>query len=321
MRHVLLAAGIGLLAIRTLMPAASPATLPAIAAEPAAGPVCEAQWQDPARGNRIVPVRIRMPAGTGKVPVILFSHGLGGSLNAGTLWAEAWARDGNAVIHLQHEGSDSGILRNGGLRSAMSGEQLEARANDVHFVLDELARLKREGVCDLTRLDLGRIGMSGHSFGAQTTLAIAGTHYQQLSTQPFDRRVKAAIAFSPQPSIGTPDSIAFGGITMPFFTVTGTKDALPWLNKVTPEDRQRPFRAMPPGGKYLLVLAGANHGIFSGQDRAGFGNTASVPHVREVVVDATTLFWRATLHGDTAAQAALDRFAATLPAGDSFARK
>ncbi|MEO6216649.1 MAG: dienelactone hydrolase [Sphingomonas sp.] len=319
--RLLLAVGIGLLAIRTLTPVASSATSPAIAGEPAASSVCEAQWQDPARGNRIVPVRIRMPAGTGKVPVILFSHGLGGSLNAGTIWAEAWARDGNAVIHLQHEGSDSGIFRTGGLRSAMSAEQLAARTGDVHFVLDELARLKREGACDLTRLDLGRIGMSGHSFGAQTTLAIAGTHYQQLRTQPFDRRAKAAIAFSPQPSMGTPDSVAFGGITMPFFTVTGTKDALPWLNQVTPEDRQRPFRAMAPGSKYLLVVEGANHGIFSGQDRTGFGNAASAPHMRAVVIEATRLFWRATLHGDVAAQAALDGFAATLPAKDSFARK
>ena len=317
MKRLFLATGIALLAIRTLTPAASSAR----AAEPAAGPVCEAQWQDPARGNRIVPVRIRMPAGTGKVPVILFSHGLGGSLNAGTIWAEAWARDGNAVIHLQHAGSDSAIITNGTLRSAMSGEQLEARAGDVHFVLDELATLKREGACDLTRLDLNRIGMSGHSFGAQTTLAIAGTHYPRARTQPFDRRVKAAIAFSPQPSMGTPDTIAFGGILMPFMTVTGTKDALPWLNQVTPDDRQRPFRAMPPGGKYLLVLDGANHGVFSGQDRTGLGNTASVPHVHEVVIDATTLFWRATLRGDSAAKAELDRFAARLPAGDSFSRK
>ncbi|GAA0296271.1 acetylhydrolase [Sphingomonas oligophenolica] len=312
MKHLLLAVSLALVAARAAPAVATPATN---------GPVCEAQWQDPARGNRIVPVRIRMPAGTGKVPVILFSHGLGGSLDAGTIWAEAWVRDGNAVIHLQHAGSDSSIIANGTFRSAMSAQQLEARTRDVHFVLDALATRRREGACDLSRIDLARIGMSGHSFGAQTTLAIAGTHYPQARLQPFDRRVKAAIAFSPQPSIGVPDSVAFSGITMPFFSVTGTRDELPWLNKVTAEDRQRPFRAMPAGGKYLLVLAGANHGIFSGQGRAGFGNTASVTHVHAVVIEATRLFWRATLHGDTAAQAVLDRFAATLPAGDSFARK
>ena len=34
-------------------------------------------------------MRIRMPAGTAKAPVILFSHGLGGSLDGGTNWAVA----------------------------------------------------------------------------------------------------------------------------------------------------------------------------------------------------------------------------------------
>jgi len=304
-----------------LFPAALLFGTPAIAAPPAAGPVCEAQWRDAARGGRIVPVRIRMPAGTGKVPVILFSHGLGGSLDAGTLWAQAWAADGNAVIHLQHAGSDSGILRGGGLRSAMSAEQLVARAEDVHFVLDELAKRPREGACDLARLDLAHIGMSGHSFGAQTTLAVARGPGPAGGLQLGDARIRAAIAFSPQPSLVQGDAAAFGGITMPFFSITGTRDALPWLNRVTPQDRERPFRAMAPGGKYLLVLDGANHMMFGGQDRMGMPEGPPVPHVRQTVVAATTLFWRATLRGDAAARAQLDRLGETLPAGDRFERR
>src|SRR5688572_27427954 len=65
--------------------------------------VCEAIWRDTAR-DRNVPVRIRMPAGSGQVPVILFSHGLGGSRDAGTEWAQAWVQGGFAVVHLQHPG-------------------------------------------------------------------------------------------------------------------------------------------------------------------------------------------------------------------------
>jgi predicted dienelactone hydrolase len=284
------------------------------------GMVCEAQWRDVAR-NRIVPVRIRMPAGTGKVPVILFSHGLGGSLDAGTLWAEAWVRDGDAVIHLQHAGSDSGILGGGRIRSAMSIEQLRARADDVHFVIDELGKRRREGGCDLSRLDLRHIGMSGHSFGAQTTLSIAGQHYPMLATQFGDPRVKAAIAFSPQPPVAASDAAAFGGIAMPFFSITGTKDQVAWLNQVTPQDRERPFRAMAPGGKYLLVMEGANHRMFSGQDNIPLPGSTPVPHVRTVVAYATTLFWRWTLRGDAAAGAELDRLGADLPPGDRFERR
>lgn len=307
--------------MKSLFLAAIAATSIAAAPSPQpSGAVCEAQWRDAAR-NRIVPVRIRMPAGTGKVPVILFSHGLGGSLDAGTLWAEAWVRDGDAVIHLQHAGSDSGIIGSGGLRAAMSIEQLRARADDVHFAIDALAKHRREGACDLTRLDLHRIGMSGHSFGAQTTLSIAGQHYPVAGMNFGDGRVTAAIAFSPQPPVAARDTSAFGGISMPFFSITGTKDQVAWLNTVTPKDRERPFRAMAPGGKYLLVMEGANHRMFSGQDNIPLPDSSPVPHVREVVARATTLFWRWTLRGDMSAKAELDRLGATLPPPDRFEKR
>jgi predicted dienelactone hydrolase len=78
----------------------------------AAGPVCDAVWRDTARG-RDVPVRIRMPDGSGRAPLILFSHGLGGSLDGGTLWAQAWADAGFIVIHLHPPGSDRSILQSG----------------------------------------------------------------------------------------------------------------------------------------------------------------------------------------------------------------
>ena len=282
--------------------------------------VCDAQWRDATR-NRSVPVRIRMPEGNGKVPLILFSHGLGGNLDAGTIWAQAWAQNGFAVIHLQHVGSDSGILRAGGIRRAMSGEQLRARALDVRFVINEVGRRPREGACDLRRIDLGRIGMAGHSFGAQTTLAVAGTNYPIIGQRLADQRIRAAIAFSPQPTAQQPDAAAFGSISMPFFSVTGTRDAIPWLTPVTPEDRLRPFRPMPPGNKYLLVMDGADHAAFSGQDNIRLQRGPPSPHVRETVIQASLLFWKATLNNDRAAKQALDSFGASLPSKDRFERR
>jgi len=296
------------------------ATVPAIVQAAPGEQLCEAKWQDAAR-NRVIPVRIRMPAGTGKVPLILFSHGLGGSLDAGSLWAEAWVADGNAVIHLQHAGSDSGIIGNGRLLGAMSIEQLQARARDVSFAIDEVARRPREGACDLRRIDLGRIGMAGHSFGAQTTLAIAGQAYPRAGLKLADPRVKAAVALSPQPAVAQPDTLAFRDITMPFFSITGTEDRIPWLNDVTAQDRERPFRAMAPGEKYLLVMKGGNHRMFSGQDNMPLPDSSPVPHLRDVVARSTTLFWRATLRGDAAARSELDGLGTTLADGDRFERR
>jgi predicted dienelactone hydrolase len=295
-----------------LATAACALTFQACAAAAAAPTLCEARWHDGAR-NRDVPIRIRMPAGTAKVPVILFSHGLGGSLDAGTWWAEAWAADGNAVIHLQHAGSDGAALRGGRLRDAMSAVQLRNRASDVRFVLDELARRPREGACDLSRIDRSRIGMSGHSFGAQTTLAIAGAHYPFGSLA--DARVRASVALSPQPA-ALADAEAFGSIRMPFLSITGSKDELPRLNQIAPRDRERPFRAMAPGNKYLLVMEGGDHRMFGGLDRR-----PDASHVGEIVVRATKLFWRATLRGDRAAKAELDRLGSTLTGGDRFERR
>ncbi|WCM27408.1 dienelactone hydrolase [Sphingomonas sp. QA11] len=289
-------------------------------ASPAQVRVCEAQLRDVAR-NRIIPLRIRMPTGAGKVPLILFSHGLGGNLDAGTLWAEAWTADGNAVIHLQHAGSDSGIIGGGGLRRAMSIGQLRARALDVTFVIDEIGRHPHQGACDLTRIDLNRIGMSGHSFGAQTTLAVAGQVYPLADVKLADPRIKAGVALSPQQALAQPDHVAFGGITMPFLIITGTEDVLPWLTEVTSKDRERPFRAMAPGEKYLLVMQGGNHRMFGGQDNIPLPESTRVPHIRSVVARSTTLFWRATLRDDHAALAELDRFNTTLREGDRWERR
>lgn len=296
------------------------------AAVHAAAPVqiCNATWSDPARGDRPVPVRIRMPAGNGKVPLVLFSHGLGGNLDSGTDWAEAWADAGIAVVNIDHPGSDRGVVFNGQFLRAMNAEQLAARAGDVKFVLDEVFRRPREGACDLGRIDRGRIGMSGHSFGAVTTQAVSGQHYPfGLFPQFADPRIRASIAFSPSPAAMNDDKDSFGSIRIPFMSVTGTADVVPVQRRVSPGDRQRPYRAMPPGGKYLLVLDGANHMQFNGQDTLRNGIKPD-PHVRAVTIAATTAFWRANLLGDGQAAAWLatpDGLQAMLAKGDLLEMK
>lgn len=313
----------------------------------AAGPVCDAVWRDSGRG-RDVPVRIRMPEGTGRAPLIVFSHGLGGSLDGGTLWAQAWADAGFVVIHLQHPGSDRSILQpsegrrggrlrmlrqmrqaggngevGGAVRAAMTPEQLEARVRDVKFVLDQVPTHAREGKCALTRIDMSRIGMSGHSFGAHTTQALAGQDFAQTDAATAEPRITASIAFSPSPPRAGSDAEAMANVRKPFFSITGTGDTTPAAAGVSAADRERPFKAMPPGGKYLLVLEGADHADFGG-NAGGLRRQGPDKHVRRAVIDTTIAFWRWTLLGDSAARAALDDPAAlqaSLAPADRLERK
>jgi len=297
--------------------------LAAPAAAAAAPPiaVCEAVWVDSARERR-VPVRIRMPLGSTKLATIIFSHGLGGSLDAGAIWAHAWAEAGFAVVNVQHYGSDSAIFGKPGFRKALNSEQLVQRARDVQFVIDELDRRAFDGICDLTRIDRSRIGVAGHSFGAQTVQAIAGQSYATPVEPPLaDPRVRAAIGLSPSPPIGGSPEAAFATIRIPFLSITGTEDTVPFVTPITAQQRRQPFRFMPPGEKYLLVLNGGTHEMFAGQNLPTILNGAPPPHVRELVIACSIAFWRATLDGDREALRWLqspDGFRLGLAPGDLF---
>jgi predicted dienelactone hydrolase len=280
--------------------------------------VATADWRDAGR-DRVVPVKIYAPDGNGPFPVILFSHGLGGSRDAGGEWAEHWASHGYLVIALQHPGSDASLWRGAatpadavrGMRSGMTAEQYVLRVEDVRFVVDELARRREAHDPMAAKADLRRIGMSGHSFGAQTTQAIAGERFP-VPVRRADPRVRAAIAFSPS-ARGAEAALAerFGAITMPFFSITGTRDGDVAGTGATPENRMLPFHAMPPPDKYLLVLAGADHMVFSGQP--GLRRAASPEEAAQgrAVKAATLAFWDAYLKDDGGAK--------TWLAGGSFA--
>lgn len=283
------------------------AVMIATAAQPtlAAATVCDAVWTDAAR-QRSVPVRVRIPAGATTAPVVLFSHGLGGTYAAGTDWAEAWAGAGIATIHIQHAGSDEGVWKGAVgqdrlavLRGAATGAQLAARVADVRFILDAIDARRGEvmaGGCRLAIIDRTRVGMAGHSFGAVTTQALAG---QRFATGAMARetRIKAAIAFSPSPARQLGDVESFGAVTIPFMSVTGTADIVPMLDRTSAADRTRPYAAMPPGAKSLLVLDGADHSILGGRTprRAPAQGDA---RIKALVASATTAFWRVHLLGD-----------------------
>jgi len=269
--------------------------------------VSAAEWRDAAR-DRVVPLKIYAPDGNGPFPVLLFSHGLGGSRDAGGEWAEHWASHGYVCIVLQHVGSDESLWRSSvsplerwrALRRGMTVEEYAARIADVRFVLDVLAQRRDDS--RLRRGDPARIGLAGHSFGAQTAQAIAGE--RPLDAQAADARIKAAVALSPS-ARGTPASLErrFAGVTIPFFGITGTADGDVMGTGASPENRTLPFRAMRGPDKYLLVLDNADHFSFAGQTDLVALRWRAPDAAHAVVKAATLAFWDAYLRNDTEAQA------------------
>ena len=93
---------------------------------------------------------------------------------------------------MQHAGSDRDVIKN-----ANSGENANDRKNDVRATIDELEKLTlTRGQFD-GKLDLDRLGMSGHSFGAITTQAVSGQEHRLKEQTHKDSRIKAAITMSP----------------------------------------------------------------------------------------------------------------------------
>jgi predicted dienelactone hydrolase len=279
-------------------------------------------------------MRVRLPGAPGPRPAVIFSHGLGGSVDGGRAWGERWASYGFVVIHLQHPGSDESVWRGAerpaqSLRGAASLDQYLARVADVKFVLDELQRRQQRGDAMATRVDLARIGMSGHSFGAQTTQALAGQRFDvPASARAFaaalaEPRLRAFIAFSPS-ARSHQAAGQFSAITRPFMSITGTADGMVGMGLgVEPSLRRVPFEGMPGPDQYLVVLDGAEHMIFNGAPRGRRG-PADARDARQtaLVAAVTTAFWLAYLTDDPAAKDWLAASAeATIGAAGEFRRK
>lgn len=297
-------------------------------------------WRDEARG-RSVPVRIRWPAhlsaGVGApqpAPLIVFSHGLGGSRDGGTVWGAAWSQAGFVVLHLQHPGSDTAAVRASvgnftdrtQLRALGGADQLAARLADGRFALDEVLRRQAlaasAGAIDARWAQVRRygFGMAGHSFGAHTALGLAGQRYPQGQGM-ADGRFAAFLTLS---ATAPPNDAqgAFAAIAAPTLCVTGTLDCDVVGNGATPAQRAAVYAALPARlTKAQLVLDGADHLTFAGNTgrandvipRPAASRERQSQH-HAVVARLSTAWWDAMLRAGPAAW----RSPQGLSAGDSW---
>ncbi len=297
-----------------------PLVLPPVALQKILAPMLDCSVADSSR-DRVIPIRVYLPPGNGPAPVVLFSHGLGGARTNDFYLGEHWSARGYVVVFLQHHGSDDAIWR--GLppdqriqalrRAASSPEVLKnflLRVRDVSVVLDQLERWNDESGHPLAgRLDLKRVGMSGHSFGAITTQAVSGQSYPMVGATYTDPRIRAAVMMSPAAPLNRRQvAAAFGSVKIPWMLLTGTRDNSPVGSGQNESLRLRVYPALPPGGKYELVLYGATHMAFSDRTPALTGGVGAQrnPRCHRAVLALSTAFWDAYLKQDAAARSWLD---------------
>lgn len=271
-------------------------------------------WTDGAR-SRAVPWLLRLPASPAPpAPVVVYSHGLGGSREGGARMSAHLASHGYAVVHIQHAGSDTGIW--GGVRpqidrvdraalarSAGDPRVVIARFGDVPFAVQQIRAMARETLSG--RLDTERMAMSGHSFGAITTQAAAGQLFPGGASMPADG-FSAFIAMSPSGDRAGNDQAAFAKITKPFMCLTGTEDSFALNAAVTSAaDRLRVYAALPKQVPAVqLVLAGGDHFVFDGRILTGGPRPGDARH--QAIIDAGVhAFLDAMLREDPAARAFL----------------
>ncbi len=279
--------------------------------------------------RRDIPVLVYLPSGQSEAPVVLFSHGLGGARTGSAFLGRHWAARGYVAVFLQHKGSDESVWQDveplrrlAAMQRAANAENYLWRAQDVKAVLDVLTRWTHEAGHPLRgRLDMARVGMSGHSFGGVTTQAVSGQTSNLPSLRLTDARIKAAIVMSPSvPAAGTPQA-AFGKVAIPWLLMTGTRDES-LIGGATFESRLQVFPALPPGNKYELVLFDGQHSAFTDRDLPGDKVERNPNHHRAIMALSTAL-WDAFLRQDPAARVWLEGNGAlgVLEPKDRFRRK
>ena len=279
-------------------------------AAPAAVEIGELQtvWRDETR-LRDVPVKVFYPQSAGSFPLIILSHGLGGSRDSLDYIGRFWAAHGYVCAQIQHIGTDESVWR-----SATSEAQAETamknaggnianilnRPRDVSFAIDQMLKLNAATNSELKgKINADEIGVAGHSLGGLTSLLSAGQSAMGggMSLDLSDPRIRASVSMSSPLNLQAPIEPQFAAFKIPNFYLVGSKD-----NNVlgaTIAQRQV-YDAIHAPDQYLLIIGGADHMALGGQ-RLG-PNLPGDAADHALVQNATLAFWDAQLKNNSAAK-------------------
>ncbi len=275
------------------------------------------EFVDSDRDDRVVPYKIYYPVehDLEKMPVIVWSHGFGGSRDGASFISRFIASQGYTIVHVTHKGTDSSLWEGKGghpwdalSKVKLTPELILERAQDIPFVLDCLELLSGELPEVAQYMDMERIGMSGHSLGSVVTQGMVGMMLPDGKgglVDMRDERFSCAIAYSPVPmttlSDAKPEEV-YTSIDTPMLHMTGSEDNSPLTKTIDYKLRLlvREYAGNPE--QYLQVLEGGDHMVYNGTRGKLARNPLREEH-EALILDAVYAFWQVYLKDDVGAKA------------------
>lgn len=200
-----------------------------------------------------------------RYPLILFAHGSSSHALYGVDHAQDVARHGYVVASIFY-GDDRHMASGGNFINAAYLRPLVSQA-----VIDSLVESKDFG----NNIDADNIGVSGHSFGGFTGLALAGGPFLDNPDTVHDPRVKAGVLAAPwvaqmnngqEIPIFGPSNQGIANVSEPMLWLFGSKDPVIAPSSILNAARQS------SGPTYVIELIDQPH-IFEGpswEDRNGW---------------------------------------------------
>ena len=263
----------------------------------------------PGRGEDLH-LRVSAPMVGRELPLIVFSHGFGLSLDSYAPLVDFWAAHGFVVMQPTHLDSRTLNIPPDDPRTPLIWR---FRIEDVKRILDELDLLEASVPGLSGRLDRSRIAVAGHSWGGQTVSMLLGARVLnsegEMGEDMSDARIKAGVLLSTAGWGGTEltpfaaehfpfMNPSFANMTTPALVIAGDRDQS-LLSVRGPDWFTDPY-FLSPGGKSLLTLFGAEHSLGGISGYNVTETTDENPERVALIQQFTLAYLRTTLYHDDA---------------------